>query len=60
MPNLSALPQIVPSIVVMLVLTVDASLLAQTTLRGVLGQASLDDLLAQRDLINQKLHRTNC
>ncbi len=31
------------------------SLIAQTTLRSVLGQAQLDDLLAQRDSINQKL-----
>ena len=31
------------------------SLIAQTTLRSVLGQASLDDLLSQRDAINQKL-----
>ena len=31
------------------------SLIAQTTLRSVLGQASLDDLLAQRDSINLKL-----
>ena len=31
------------------------SLIAQTTLRSVLGQASLDDLLAQRDTINLKL-----
>src|SRR5512136_2304412 len=31
------------------------SLIAQTTLRSVLGQAALDDLLAQRDIINQKL-----
>jgi len=31
------------------------SLIAQTTLRSVLGQASLDDLLAQRDAINKKL-----
>src|SRR5438477_10922273 len=31
------------------------SLIAQTTLRSVLGQAALDDLLSQRDLINQKL-----
>jgi len=31
------------------------SLIAQTTLRSVLGQAPLDDLLAQRDAINQKL-----
>lgn len=31
------------------------SLIAQTTLRSVLGQAPLDDLLAQRDIINQKL-----
>lgn len=30
-------------------------LIAQTTLRSVLGQASLDDLLSQRDTINQKL-----
>ena len=30
-------------------------LIAQTTLRSVLGQASLDDLLSQRDAINQKL-----
>src|ERR1700745_994754 len=31
------------------------SLIAQTPLRSVLGQAALDDLLAQRDVINQKL-----
>src|SRR5580704_2258085 len=31
------------------------SLIAQTTLRSVLGQASLDDLLSQRDAINFKL-----
>jgi regulator of protease activity HflC (stomatin/prohibitin superfamily) len=31
------------------------SLIAQTTLRSVLGQASLDDLLSQRDVINAKL-----
>ena len=31
------------------------SLIAQNTLRSVLGQASLDDLLSQRDVINQKL-----
>src|SRR5882762_7900896 len=31
------------------------SLIAQTTLRSVLGQAPLDDLLAQRDQINLKL-----
>src|SRR5213594_1310995 len=31
------------------------SLIAQTTLQSVLGQAPLDDLLAQRDVINQKL-----
>src|SRR5262245_21544927 len=31
------------------------ALIAQTTLRSVLGQASLDDLLSQRDVINQKL-----
>jgi regulator of protease activity HflC (stomatin/prohibitin superfamily) len=31
------------------------SLISQTTLRSVLGQASLDDLLSQRDIINQKL-----
>jgi regulator of protease activity HflC (stomatin/prohibitin superfamily) len=31
------------------------SLIAQTTLRSVLGQASLDDLLSQRDSINLKL-----
>lgn len=31
------------------------SLIAQTTLRSVLGQAPLDDLLSQRDTINQKL-----
>jgi len=30
-------------------------LIAQTTLRSVLGQAPLDDLLSQRDSINQKL-----
>src|SRR5690349_18607444 len=31
------------------------SQLAQTTLRSVLGQAELDDLLAQRDQLNQQL-----
>ncbi|MDA1275053.1 MAG: SPFH domain-containing protein [Verrucomicrobia bacterium] len=31
------------------------SLIAQTTLRSVLGQAELDELLAQRDKINHKL-----
>src|SRR5438094_10676076 len=31
------------------------SLIAQTTLRSVLGQAPLDDLLSQRDVINVKL-----
>jgi regulator of protease activity HflC (stomatin/prohibitin superfamily) len=31
------------------------SLIAQTTLRSVLGQSPLDDLLAQRDVINLKL-----
>jgi len=31
------------------------SLIAQTTLRSVLGQAELDDLLAHRDKINQTL-----
>ena len=31
------------------------SLIAQTTLRSVLGQATLDDLLSQRDVINLKL-----
>src|SRR5213594_3462255 len=31
------------------------SLIAQTTLRSVLGQAPLDDLLSQRDVINLKL-----
>src|ERR1700727_1699487 len=31
------------------------SLIAQTTLRSVLGQSALDELLAQRDIINQKL-----
>jgi len=31
------------------------SLIAQTTLRSVLGQAALDDLLSQREAINQKL-----
>jgi regulator of protease activity HflC (stomatin/prohibitin superfamily) len=30
-------------------------LISQTTLRSVLGQAPLDDLLSQRDIINQKL-----
>src|SRR5512132_565376 len=32
------------------------SLIAQTTLRSVLGQAPLDDLLSQRETINQTLH----
>ncbi len=31
--------------------------IAQTTLRSVLGQSELDDLLAQRDKINQKLQQ---
>src|SRR6476619_6597290 len=31
------------------------SLIAQTTLRSVLGQSALDELLAQRDIINLKL-----
>ena len=31
------------------------SLIAQTTLRSVLGQSPLDDLLSQRDTLNQKL-----
>jgi len=33
------------------------SQLAQTTLRSVLGQATLDDLLAERDRLNQDLQR---
>ena len=33
------------------------SQIAQTTLRSVLGQSELDDLLAQRDQINQELQR---
>ena len=33
------------------------SQLAQTTLRSVLGQAELDDLLAERDRLNQKLQQ---
>src|SRR5438105_1361490 len=32
-----------------------SSLIAQTTLRSVIGQADLDELLAQREGINQKL-----
>ena len=31
--------------------------IAQTTLRSVLGQSELDDLLAQRDKINQRLQQ---
>ncbi len=31
------------------------TLIAQTTLRSVLGQSALDELLSQRDVINQKL-----
>src|SRR4029077_11052757 len=31
------------------------SLIAQTTLRSVLGQSALDELLSQRDIINAKL-----
>src|SRR5256714_14603499 len=34
------------------------SLIAQTTLRSVLGQAPLDDLLSQRESINLKLQET--
>jgi regulator of protease activity HflC (stomatin/prohibitin superfamily) len=33
------------------------SLISQTTLRSVLGQSDLDELLAQRDRINQQLQR---
>ena len=33
------------------------SQLAQTTLRSILGQAEMDDLLSERDKINQKLQR---
>lgn len=36
---------------------VATSQLSQTTLRSVLGQSELDDLLAQRDKINQKLQQ---
>src|SRR5574338_834635 len=36
---------------------VATSQLAQTTLRSVLGQSDLDDLLSQRDKINQKLQQ---
>jgi len=46
MPNLSALPKAVTIIVAVLILAAVAWLIAQTTLRSVLGQASLDDLLA--------------
>lgn len=35
-----------------------SSLIAQTTLRSVIGQAELDDLLARRDKINQTLQET--
>lgn len=34
------------------------SLISQTTLRSILGQSELDELLAERDRINQKLQRT--
>jgi regulator of protease activity HflC (stomatin/prohibitin superfamily) len=37
--------------------TYATSQLAQTTLRSVLGQAELDDLLAQRDRLNQQLQK---
>ena len=33
------------------------SLIAQTTLRNVLGQSELDELLAQREMLNQKLQQ---
>jgi regulator of protease activity HflC (stomatin/prohibitin superfamily) len=33
------------------------SLIAQTTLRSILGQAELDELLSERDKINQRLQR---
>ena len=33
------------------------SLIAQTTLRSVLGQSNLDELLTSRDRVNQQLHR---
>lgn len=36
---------------------VATSQISQTTLRSVLGQSELDDLLAQRELINQKLQQ---
>jgi regulator of protease activity HflC (stomatin/prohibitin superfamily) len=35
------------------------SQIAQTTLRSVLGQVELDDLLASRDKINQQLQRSS-
>src|SRR5207245_11518786 len=34
------------------------SLIAQTTLRSVLGQSPLDDLLSQRGILNQKLQES--
>jgi regulator of protease activity HflC (stomatin/prohibitin superfamily) len=37
--------------------TYATSQLAQTTLRSILGQADLDDLLAQRERLNQELQR---
>src|SRR3989338_2464340 len=33
------------------------SLIAQTTLRNILGQSELDELLAQREMLNQKLQK---
>jgi len=36
-----------------------ASLISQTTLRSVLGQAELDELLSQRDKINLRLQRSS-
>ena len=33
------------------------SLISQTTLRNVLGQSELDELLAQREMLNQKLQQ---
>src|SRR3954451_22742109 len=36
---------------------VATSQISQTTLRSVLGQSELDDLLSQRDIINQRLQQ---
>src|SRR5439155_1219604 len=53
MPLLEALPKLISWAIPLIILAV--IILPQATLRSVLGQAPLDDLLSQRESINQKL-----